>query len=689
MQMKKYEHCKQQIRLAIDAGYPNSSIDKLMKRLYTCDEAIRARSPTSDAGVKKEPCSSEDSQFMSESIEIRGNSLSGGGREVRATNDIPAGAILLRELPFSFTLHPPYYSDYCYYCVQRIDHEAASTFDYRNSHKRMQLMVPCFSCTQIKFCSVECRQAAWTGSHGKECHFLDLLQEIDQNMYSPLITLRALLMLGIEQLLLESKGNNSNDLEISSKIEKMQNECEDKAERESETIATSAPRLRVGYENFNSLVFHPEIPDDKCQEISAFILSFLMHVNNMKIRDAATIVGSKSPATKPEAEVPNSDNSESSMTINQLLWIRNTISKHVRACQVNSMHITDRRMHKDGEGMGVDKRIPMLREDRIGCGVFLTLACINHSCDPNATVVLFNGAQLTLRTTRQIKQGEEISISYGLHYKYHSRAYRRQELSNSYFFTCCCSACESQREPVLNALKCPQSSCDGAVIALNSEHSDNKTEAEPLENDSIHDIDGEKEWICLKCKQQVDRNEKRKMVGKVEQGNQLLAQGMHSLFQSSTAASPEEKNERSSQAVQMLLSSYSLLPAVLYPSNVKLAILGENLSFSFKTMQQFDQAVWHATLCYEHTRNGMDEQINVFNSLYKLVDSYRFLLLSIRSRQEANSPGETDKKTIVASAERYLDEFDSLVTMLLPVHSYEFEYYRQQEGLVRALTLDE
>ncbi|KAH3966701.1 hypothetical protein HBI24_215170 [Parastagonospora nodorum] len=66
------------------------------------------------------------------------------------------------------------------------------------------------------------------------------------------------------------------------------------------------------------------------------------------------------------------------------------------------------------------------------------LGHINHSCDPNAFVMM-DGASVSLRTLKPIKKGEEVYISY---IDTTNPFHRRQtELSARWFFTCACSKC--------------------------------------------------------------------------------------------------------------------------------------------------------------------------------------------------------------------------------------------------------
>src|SRR5579871_4331706 len=77
--------------------------------------------------------------------------------------------------------------------------------------------------------------------------------------------------------------------------------------------------------------------------------------------------------------------------------------------------------------------------DPLGMTFDPTLALLNHSCNPNAAIV-FDRNIACLRSIRDIKSGEQITISYiDNTYK---RATRRRQLREQYFFECHCEGCE-------------------------------------------------------------------------------------------------------------------------------------------------------------------------------------------------------------------------------------------------------
>ncbi|KAF8856774.1 SET domain-containing protein [Acephala macrosclerotiorum] len=83
-------------------------------------------------------------------------------------------------------------------------------------------------------------------------------------------------------------------------------------------------------------------------------------------------------------------------------------------------------------------RVTLPDDTPIGLCFEPTMALANHSCSPNA-VVVFDGRTVSFRALNEIKQGEEIFISYLDPTS--TRDKRRRELQYRYFFECNCEKC--------------------------------------------------------------------------------------------------------------------------------------------------------------------------------------------------------------------------------------------------------
>ncbi|XP_072369010.1 histone-lysine N-methyltransferase SMYD3 isoform X1 [Scyliorhinus torazame] len=75
----------------------------------------------------------------------------------------------------------------------------------------------------------------------------------------------------------------------------------------------------------------------------------------------------------------------------------------------------------------------------LGVGLYPSMSLLNHSCDPNSTIV-FEGKQLQLHAVRQIQVDEELTVSY-IDVMATSQE-RQRQLEKQYCFVCDCKRCE-------------------------------------------------------------------------------------------------------------------------------------------------------------------------------------------------------------------------------------------------------
>ena len=78
--------------------------------------------------------------------------------------------------------------------------------------------------------------------------------------------------------------------------------------------------------------------------------------------------------------------------------------------------------------------------EKIGTSINPSLALVNHSCDSNAIRCNLNKNSI-LVAGRHIKEGEEITDSYTVHFRGTSKNQRQYHTLKNYLFSCECSAC--------------------------------------------------------------------------------------------------------------------------------------------------------------------------------------------------------------------------------------------------------
>lgn len=84
------------------------------------------------------------------------------------------------------------------------------------------------------------------------------------------------------------------------------------------------------------------------------------------------------------------------------------------------------------ETAGVTKRF---------AGIFVLQSCMNHNCEPNVEVVSHLDSAIVLKTTRPVKKGEELSLSY---LASNAPLHQRQKKFANWFFKCRCNKCERE-----------------------------------------------------------------------------------------------------------------------------------------------------------------------------------------------------------------------------------------------------
>ena len=87
-----------------------------------------------------------------------------------------------------------------------------------------------------------------------------------------------------------------------------------------------------------------------------------------------------------------------------------------------------------------DSEEDTVEQVRLATAIYPSVSLLNHSCVP-MIVNNFSGKVLTVRSTRAVSEGEEITNCYGPHHRRHPYSDRQRMLRQQYYFRCQCSAC--------------------------------------------------------------------------------------------------------------------------------------------------------------------------------------------------------------------------------------------------------
>ena len=80
------------------------------------------------------------------------------------------------------------------------------------------------------------------------------------------------------------------------------------------------------------------------------------------------------------------------------------------------------------------------------CGIVFNGSRFNHSCCPNLSFECTHSpTQISFTTTRTIKAGEELTITYLSKQPSNLNYFERQKALEQYGFICCCPKCENEK----------------------------------------------------------------------------------------------------------------------------------------------------------------------------------------------------------------------------------------------------
>ena len=444
----------------------------------------------------------------------------------------------------------------------------------------------CRQCSQISYCSKQCADESWTSYHDKECCFLDVFMIREDFQYPPKMAMRILLKNGIGNCL--SQLPHLDD--------------------------TTIPR--VGYPAMHSLVTHEKDDKNDYNGASALLMAFLLETRS---DDEIISTGAQS-------------------------FLNNLIIKHLQQTNVNGITITDKLIDPQAP-----KDDPLLTEDDIGCGIYLTARLLNHSCSPNVAISCFDGVTLIMHALRDIKVSEELYHCYGTHHKWQLKSKRQKLLSESYYFKCSCSACEANLQPLTKALKCNK--CDGGVVADGS-------------------------LVCMNCKS-IDHLDVQKIITETETGLKMLKLGNGYVEK---AESDKSKYLLAEQAYKEALVIYS---TVLFAVNKEITTVVKKLRHCAIKTSKYDEAVEYSKQLLQTIVFEYDERdYRVFNALMQLINCQKSLYLSVK----AKTPVDKNKLNLLKTELLLnLDKIDELRNLILRRGSQECSSFAQRLSVIRKL----
>ena len=253
--------------------------------------------------------------------------------------------------------------------------------------------LPCHKCSEVVFCSLECRLDAMSGFHKYECQNMHAIQ-----MGPNFLALRAITQYPLKYFL--------------------QNRVK-KFEQYDDSSGTELEGSKKYNSNDMSNLFNLSTKNADTEKkierfmVGAYLLKILQSMNYFEVEK-------KNDASLTEEEV----------------YIGMLLSHFVGVAENNSHFICKSPLSSHSIRNMPDIIKKNFEPDNIGCGINATLAFFNHSCNPN-TIKIQRGRMTLLIASEVIRKGEDICDNYGALFYTSDKAQRLQSLG----FSCACGPC--------------------------------------------------------------------------------------------------------------------------------------------------------------------------------------------------------------------------------------------------------
>ena len=316
------------------------------------------------------------SQYPSLSAQVRVQYNKARGRFVTAREEIKAGTVVGLETALVSCLQEDQLLSRCLHCFTQV-----------------LAGLPCHRCSQVVFCSLECRRQSMSTHHRFECGNLHLIKTGPN-----FLALRAVTQKNI-QYFLERRLSHFSHYDCSSGTE----------------VEADRPYLPTDTKNLFNLSRREASSEKKIElfMVAAFLLKVLQHMEYFEVEK-------KNENSLTEEEV------FMGLILSHFVAVNESNSHLI--CQAPSQHLNIASLP--------DILRHNFQPEQIGFGLNPTLAFFNHSCNPN-TIKIQRGNRTALIASQNIPAGQEILDNYGSLFYTSGREERQREVG----FMCQCEAC--------------------------------------------------------------------------------------------------------------------------------------------------------------------------------------------------------------------------------------------------------
>nr|XP_023013835.1 SET and MYND domain-containing protein 4-like isoform X2 [Leptinotarsa decemlineata] len=325
------------------------------------------------------------------------------GRHAVAKKDISVGTLIVKEDPHVALLDKGRSLTHCQVCFVYVD----------------QLIVPCSTCTNVVFCSSDCKKQADASFHKIECPIYPTLI----SSFDKLMSLRILTQRGFE-FFDEQRDKLLSDLEL-----------------HYQGLTKKEVYHSDDYDNM--LFLYRNVNQKSSEQLYLNVAVYLLRI--LKKTDFFPF------------------ETDDKVLHDEELFIGRLILRH---CQLMACNVHEITQLKYPDYSLVQKHAGEKKQlvESIGVGLFPTFAFFNHACEPSI-IRYSDKKRMLVRTIKPIKAGDIIYDNYGPNYLFMKLRDRQQNLKTDFFFKCTCTACvekwplASNLETVLK-IPCKTSTCD-------------------------------------------------------------------------------------------------------------------------------------------------------------------------------------------------------------------------------------
>ncbi|XP_035903596.1 SET and MYND domain-containing protein 4-like isoform X2 [Anopheles stephensi] len=384
LQLRRYEDCLTNIRLARESNYPERMAEKLAKRELKARQMLQQPNHVAAELTEQEQeqlvlsyPAHENMAQVANCLQLQRNAKY--GRHVVTNRPLTVGDVVMIDAPFVKLLGDGFRYVLCAYC----NRETPCT------------LIPCEGCSLAMYCSEECLSKAHQQYHRYECGIIRELWRISGS--GPVITLRtvALTIAAFDYDLLALGEHLASLDESSVNLFAM--------DWKSATPKDNVSAVHV-------LSTNQQHRRRKDQAYHVFVAT-LLHDLALQRTELGSICGTN---------------------LEKRRLLLDLFVRYMQIMQCNTQELAS---------LAYNMPVPWYNSVGYGTGCYPLISMLNHSCAPNVTRITLPDGRCAIVVVRPIAAGGQLFDFYEIHHLHQDREERQTSLQTMYHFRCDCEAC--------------------------------------------------------------------------------------------------------------------------------------------------------------------------------------------------------------------------------------------------------